>query len=548
MTQVNRTTLKSYFLTGNKPTEDQFGDLIDSSLNFDEDKFTIGDGKIAVGSDDLGQATLWVKGKLTVSGSDINPPDEGIYVGGQVHIGNSFSGTNADLGIDGGVYIGSTLGTDPGIHNLQLDGYVKTEEVRAKDGSGLKLYEDGGALGLLINDTGNVDIGGSADTERLRVTGTFRATGNSNIDGNLTLASSKYVEADQIQATSGSSLALQDNSGNGISIAAGGNVDIGGTANTEKLRVTGTFRATGNSNIDGNLTLASSKHIATDEIRALGTSGLKLYEDGGSSGILINNGGNVDIGGTANTEKLRVTGTFRATGNSNIDGNLTLASSKHVATDEIRALGTSGLKLYEDGGSSGILINNGGNVDIGGTANTEKLRVTGTFRATGNSNIDGNLTLASSKRVNANELRSVTGAASLHNSNGTGLNVNTDGELQFGVHGAMVSHEGEALGVEAGSGSNTWQVTNYDTGLASSDYHIVVTGWKFQHHNSFSYNHNEPILRVVDSGGNWIIEPVVSLTQFMVGSPTLSATVDFVAIRKEFFISGVHTGTVTQLL
>ena len=548
MTQVNRTTLKSYFLTGNKPTEDQFGDLIDSSLNFDEDKFTIGDGKIAVGSDDLGQATLWVKGKLTVSGSDINPPDEGIYVGGQVHIGNSFSGTNADLGIDGGVYIGSTLGTDPGIHNLQLDGYVKTEEVRAKDGSGLKLYEDGGALGVLINDTGNVDIGGSADTERLRVTGTFRATGNSNIDGNLTLASSKYVEADQIQATSGSSLALQDNSGNGISIAAGGNVDIGGTANTEKLRVTGTFRATGNSNIDGNLTFASSTHVATDEIRALGTSGLKLYEDGGSSGILINNGGNVDIGGTANTEKLRVTGTFRATGNSNIDGNLTFASSTHVATDEIRALGTSGLKLYEDGGSSGILINNGGNVDIGGTANTEKLRVTGTFRATGNSNIDGNLTLASNKRVNANELRSVTGAASLHNSNGTGLNVNTDGELQFGIHGAMVSHEGEALGVEAASGSNTWQVTNYDTGLASSDYHIVITGWKFQNHKSFSYNHNEPILRVVNSGGNWIIEPVVSLTQFMVGSPTLSATVDFVAIRKEFFISGVHTGTVTQLL
>jgi len=37
MAQKNRTTLKSYFNTGDKPTEQQFGDLIDSCFNLEDD-------------------------------------------------------------------------------------------------------------------------------------------------------------------------------------------------------------------------------------------------------------------------------------------------------------------------------------------------------------------------------------------------------------------------------------------------------------------------------------------------------------------------------
>jgi hypothetical protein len=44
MSQQNRVNLKSYFLTGSKPTQNQFGDLIDSTLNLKEDAITLDSG------------------------------------------------------------------------------------------------------------------------------------------------------------------------------------------------------------------------------------------------------------------------------------------------------------------------------------------------------------------------------------------------------------------------------------------------------------------------------------------------------------------------
>jgi len=41
MAQRDRTTLKTFFETGDKPTQDQFGDLIDSCLNPSDDGINI---------------------------------------------------------------------------------------------------------------------------------------------------------------------------------------------------------------------------------------------------------------------------------------------------------------------------------------------------------------------------------------------------------------------------------------------------------------------------------------------------------------------------
>ncbi len=46
----------------------------------------------------------------------------------------------------------------------------------------------------------------------------------------------------------------------------------------------------------GNVGMAKGKYIATDEIRARGSDGLKLYDDGGN-GIFVKDGGDVGIGG-----------------------------------------------------------------------------------------------------------------------------------------------------------------------------------------------------------------------------------------------------------
>jgi hypothetical protein len=46
------------------------------------------------------------------------------------------------------------------------------------------------------------------------------------------------------------------------------------------------------------------------------------------------------------------------------DGNLLLEDGKYVSTDEVRARGAAGLKLYEDGGTKGIFIDDDGQVIV----------------------------------------------------------------------------------------------------------------------------------------------------------------------------------------
>jgi len=53
MAQINKQQLKDYFRRGNKPTESQFEDLIDSSINVVNSKITIdNDQNIGLDVDD----------------------------------------------------------------------------------------------------------------------------------------------------------------------------------------------------------------------------------------------------------------------------------------------------------------------------------------------------------------------------------------------------------------------------------------------------------------------------------------------------------------
>ena len=54
----------------------------------------------------------------------------------------------------------------------QVDGkYIATDQVRARDGDGLKLYDDGG-FGIFVEDGGQVGIGTTAPAELLEINGT----------------------------------------------------------------------------------------------------------------------------------------------------------------------------------------------------------------------------------------------------------------------------------------------------------------------------------------------------------------------------------------
>jgi hypothetical protein len=59
---------------------------------------------------------------------------------------------------------------------------VFSTNLRAKDSSGLGLYDDGNNLGVFINDSGNVGIGTSTPQNELNVIGDGNFTGNITIE------------------------------------------------------------------------------------------------------------------------------------------------------------------------------------------------------------------------------------------------------------------------------------------------------------------------------------------------------------------------------
>ena len=352
MSQQNRTTLKSYFNTGSRPTQEEFADLIDSSLNLTDDGIFDDGGNLGLGHSSPA-STLSVNGNVTVSPNNDDAPGNGLFVHGTVGIGDGFTNPTAKLAVHGSVYIGNTGTTDPGANSLKVDGnivaegdlstrsnasitgtlhamgdttisgdltladtkHIATDEVRARDSGGLKLHEDGGH-GLLIHDD----------------------SGDVSADGNLTLANNKHVATDVVRALDGSGLKLHEDGGHGLLI----------------------HDNSGDVSADGNLTLANNKHVATDEVRALDGSGLKLHEDGGRGLLIHDNSGDVSA-----------------------DGNLTLANNKHVATDEVRARDSGGLKIFDAGGTHGLMVHDNGNVSIGSTGpENYKLHVEGDLRVT----------------------------------------------------------------------------------------------------------------------------------------------------------------------
>ena len=260
MSQQNRTTLKNYFRTGQRPTQEQFANMIDSSLNLTDDGIFDDGGNLGLGHNNPA-SKLSVNGNVTVSPNNDSAPDNGLFVHGNVGIGAGFTNPTAQLAVKGSVYIGHIENTDPGSNSLKVDGHIATE--------------------------GNLSTGGN-----MSIAGTLHAMSNTTIDGNLTLADAKHVATDEVRARDGSGLKLHEDGGKGLLV----------------------HDSSGDLSADGNLTLADAKHVATDEVRARDSGGLKLFEDSGTHGLVIHDNGNVSIGRTGSEDhKLHVEGDLRVT-------------------------------------------------------------------------------------------------------------------------------------------------------------------------------------------------------------------------------------------
>ena len=135
--EKNRLELKAYFETGNKPTESEFADLIESFLNMKDDGVTIQPDSLVIKEKKLGVGAQNPKSKLDVNGnvaigngyagSESAPPN-GLIVEGNVGIGTS--DPNYQLHLEGTAGIRENLrvagnvgiGTDDAQKKLHVEG------------------------------------------------------------------------------------------------------------------------------------------------------------------------------------------------------------------------------------------------------------------------------------------------------------------------------------------------------------------------------------------------------------------------------------------
>ena len=176
MSQQNRTVLKNYFGTGQRPTQEQFADMIDSSLNLTDDGIFDDGANLGLGHNNPA-SKLSVNGNVAVSPNNDSAPGNGLFVHGNVGIGAGFTNPTAQLAVKGSVYIGNNENTDPGSNSLKVDGHIETE--------------------------GNLLTGGN-----MGIAGTLHAMSNTTIDGNLTLADARHVATDEVRARDSGGLKL----------------------------------------------------------------------------------------------------------------------------------------------------------------------------------------------------------------------------------------------------------------------------------------------------------------------------------------------------
>jgi hypothetical protein len=206
----------------------------------------------------------------------------------------------------------------------------------------------------------------------------------------------------------------------GALVVGGASVAMGAATNHPLLLLTNNTTAV---TIDttGNLTMSDTLYIASDQVRARDSGGLALYDDAGTAGLFVEDGGFVGVGTAAPDAQLHVsasgeilrladtsaTGTpflsfyqtstrrsyighsdpaddlvlaseygtlsfWTGTGGTEVlratfgnDGHLTFADGLRILVDEVRGRDSGGLYLRDDSGTMGIKVADGGSVIIG---------------------------------------------------------------------------------------------------------------------------------------------------------------------------------------
>ena len=415
MAQINKQKLKDYFRRGNKPTESQFEDLIDSNINVVSSKITI-DNDLNIGLDvDNPQAKLHVNGSLQLE-------QKTDYTGAK--------GTVRWTGSDLVVKTENEDTSDSWKSLVDTSGTVSIDEYNNRIGIGLTEQSPLSRLHLngpvridnptehinkaMLNVLGNVGIGTDQPKSNLHIAATYNQAlsgtvtgtqGDTKLTGTATQFTSELDEEQKIQISThsytissitddtnltlnealvenatdatvyiaGDLLKVQDiNNTTSLAIDKNGNVGIGTNDPKSKLSVVGGTARAGES--AGEYTEIGHGGLH-GFINTVGSGNLDFRHDQ-STKMSLRSNGNVGIGTTIPKAKLEVNG------NTSLGGDLDVTGATSLAT-------TSGAVNIA---SSGAMTT------VKGTLNVDKaVTLDTTLNVTGDTGLDGNFKIANDK-------------------------------------------------------------------------------------------------------------------------------------------------------
>lgn len=346
--------------------------------------------------------------------------------------------------------------------------------------SGSLRFISGGSVITSFLSSGNVGIGINVPTYKLDVSGTFRATGNSYIGGNLGLGKTPSYKLDvegavnvsTVNAAVGThavtvdyvSTALDNfeatidpskwtTSGNNIYSSNTGNVGIGQTSPSYKLDITGTFRATGNWLLGG----AAQGDLNMNNRNITGANRITIADPGINEGISwtgTSAGWTIDVSPEART---------------NADGNLNFygTSNDVVIWRPTKLKGTASNLIVEGTGNSSI----SGSLGVGTTSPSGKLTVRQNMSSFATSFSSPHLRLEPANNTDNTGFVGVTYGASTSDNYGwsVGSLRSTNGQSSF----VWKHHNNSSAGTEY---LRITQTGNVGIGTSNPSYPLEVNG------------------------------------------------------------------------
>ena len=437
MSQKNRTVLKTFFQTGDIPTEGQYVDLIDSNLNLSENN--TGDIQLT------GDITASGTGHISASGDIINTGNilttnitaSNISASGTI-IANNFQSTGGDVA---GISFTDDLnltGDLTASGNILNNGSFNSTNITASN----NISASGN-----LSATGDLDIDGKSHFEgNITASGNISASGTTHILGS-TLIGDSGISASNASGTHilGGDLTIGDDLTVGDDLFVTDDIHLGGTNSAHKILQRdsdGNLKIGNDSTLQtgaGNTEIEGLNHItaSSDEIKIEATSGpLNLVGN-------VTASNNISSSGTIIANKANIDGNITASGNSAfLGGNISASGqifSRRVTTDDFR-FHTDTVRLLDDsvsGGGDNLLIYEGG-LNAQGNITGSSISASGTLL--GNSlNLGGTAITATAAEINH-----IDGLTSDEASQIKNINSVTISNTQWGYVGNMNQNVNES--------------------------------------------------------------------------------------------------------